>query len=70
MGKAQKDIDQFINSPRYAHIQSTKKLAIKHGRCKEMVDGRCMYPHCGCLMGTDGPIDPVTGVERRRGHNE
>jgi len=40
-----------------------RKLAIKHNRCKEMEDGKCMYPHCGCLFGETCHNDPVTGKE-------
>lgn len=45
-----RQVDTFVNSSRYSHIQKTKKIAIKHGLCQEQLDGKCMYPHCGCLF--------------------
>lgn len=48
---------------RYKHIMITQALAVRYGRCKEKLDGKCCYPHCGCLYGDTGPIDPVTGKE-------
>lgn len=56
-------LEQFLQSPRFKHIRETKKLATKHNRCKEKVSGKCMYPHCNCLFGINGHIDPVTGKE-------
>jgi hypothetical protein len=51
-----KDIEDFKNSPRRKHIQATQKLAKERGWCKELdEDGRCQYPHCGCLFGPYGP---------------
>ena len=60
---ADEQLKEFLQSPRYKHIRETQALAKKHGRCKEQLDGKCMYPHCGCLFGENGPIDPVTGKE-------
>ena len=59
-----RQVDAFVSSPRYGHIQKTKELAIKYNRCKEQLDGKCMYPHCGCLFGENAPIDPVSGEEK------
>lgn len=58
-----KDLTDFLNSGRYGHIKRTQELAIFYGRCKETLDGKCMYPHCQCLHGANGPTDPVTGKE-------
>ena len=63
MQKKTEKPDSFFNSTRYKHIQATKKLATKYNRCKEQLDGKCMYPHCSCLFGVNGPIDPATGKE-------
>ena len=43
-------LDTFVNSPRYNHIQKIKKSAMKHKQCKEQLDNKCMYLHCGCLF--------------------
>ena len=59
-----RQVDAFVSSPRYKHIKTTKELAIKYNRCQEQIDGKCMYPHCGCLFGENGPIDPITGIEK------
>ncbi len=56
-------IKEFKKSPRGKHILKTQKLAIKYNRCKEKFKGKCSYPHCGCLYGNNGPIDPITGKE-------
>ena len=48
---------------RYRHIKKIKDLATKYGRCKEKLNGKCIYPHCQCLFGINGPIDPITGKE-------
>lgn len=55
------DIKQFLNSGRFMYIQSTRELAVKYNRCQEQINGKCMYPHCGCLFAADGPTDPMTG---------
>jgi len=57
------DMQLFLNSPRYKHIKRTQELAIFYGRCKEQFEGKCSYPHCACLYGDTGPINPVTGEE-------
>jgi len=53
----------FLNSSRWRHIRATKYLALQHDRCKEKFEDKCAYPHCQCLHGENGPIDPVTGEE-------
>ena len=58
--KIKKDIEKFKASPRYAYIKATQKKAMENNLCKELgEDNKCKYPHCGCLFGTDGPIDLV-----------
>jgi len=57
------DMQLFLNSSRYKHIMTTKDLAEQYGRCKEKLEGKCSYPHCQCLFGENGPIDPITGEE-------
>jgi len=56
-------LNEMQNSVRLIFIRQIQTLAVKHGRCQEQVDGKCMYPHCNCLFGENGPIDPVTGKE-------
>ena len=58
-----KQIRNAMGHKRYDHMVKMRKLAVKHNRCEEMQDGRCMYPHCGCLYGENGHINPVTGKE-------
>lgn len=46
---------------RLSAIHAMQKLAVKYGRCREMIDGQCTYPHCGCLFEDGKHLDPVTG---------
>lgn len=49
---------------RLAHIRRVRRLAKLHGRCQEPTEsGNCRYPHCQCLFGAEGIIDPETGKE-------
>jgi hypothetical protein len=59
------DIKEFVKSSRYKQIQRIKHYAQKNGYCKEQIDRRCAYPHCGCLFTDDGVIDPELGILRR-----
>lgn len=48
---------------RIRFIHDVQRMAMKFGRCKELLNSKCQYPHCGCLFGKEGPIDPETGKE-------
>lgn len=63
MDKTKEEIIQQIGIRRFNHMMKMRELAVKHNRCKEMRDVHCIYPHCGCLYGENGHIDPITGKE-------
>jgi hypothetical protein len=68
MKKQEQNIAKEMGGWRHNHIKVTQMLAMKYERCNpdEMIDGKCTYPHCTCLYGKNGPIDPVTGKEMVR----
>ena len=45
----EEQIREFLNSDRYKYIKIVRNICEQAGICKEKVEGRCMYSHCGCL---------------------
>jgi len=58
------NIIEQIGEKRFEHIQHMKAFAIKSGKCKETIGGKCTYPHCQCLFVglEEGDKDEKTGA--------